>query len=139
MKKKDFLRMFLMVFIAMAGLTACSEDEEWIGRWPPMEWKTDVNMGEGHTVSVPAEGGTFLFSCTNYDGFWLSDIYEDGRYIEPTPPDFEHIAWKWGSVEVKENVLTVVISPNESGIERSIKIDTTAGDIFDHFTFNQAK
>gem|GEM_PF-5384573 len=35
--------------------------------------------------------------------------------------------------------MTVVISSNESGTERSVKITPTAGDIFDHFTFNQAK
>lgn len=137
MKKKYFLKMFLMVFVAIAGLTACSEELD--GDWPPMEWKTDVNMGKGHTISVPADGGTFLFTCTNYGGFWLSDIYEGGQFMEPTPPDYEKIAWKWGSVEVKKNVMTVVISPNESGTERSVKISPTAGDIFDHFTFNQAK
>lgn len=58
---KNFLSMFLLAFIAVIGLTACNDDDE-IGVWPLMEWKTDVNMGPENTISVSAEGGTYRFT-----------------------------------------------------------------------------
>lgn len=135
MKTKDFIKMLLMAFLSVAGLTACTEEEE---TWEPMKWNTEVKMEKKHTISVPAEGGTYQFTCTNYSSFWLSNVCEDGEYVKPGFYDAERLVGKWSCTEVKENVMTVVISPNETGNQRSAVINITAGDIFDKFTFNQA-
>lgn len=135
MKTKDFLGMLFVVFVIVTGLAACSDDD---GDWEPMKWKTEVKMGKEHSISVPVEGGTYRFTCTNYGRFWFSSIYEEGRYVEPGFYDVERIVGEWSWAEVKENVMTVIISPNDTGNQRSVEIGTTAGDIFDSFTFNQA-
>lgn len=95
-------------------------------------------MGPENTISVSAEGGTYRFTCTKYRVIWLSDIYEDGQFVYSNSNDNMHVTGKWGSAEAKENELTVVISPNETGIHRSVMIATTAGDTFYSFTFNQS-
>lgn len=137
MKTKDFLGILLLAFFSVAGLSACSDKYGDCGDWEPMTWKTEVKMGKG-SISVPAEGGTYEFTCTNYGKFWFSSVQEDGKYVEPGYYDAIRIVGKWSWAEVKENVMTVIISPNTTDNRRSVVIVTTAGDIFDYFTFNQA-
>lgn len=137
-----------MVFFATVGLTACNDDEIIDGDWPPMEWKTDVKMDQWLTVTVPAEGGTYRFTCTNYRDFWLSDITEDGIIVWPgfyftngsewSDFDWHNVTREWNSVKVSGSVMTVVVASNETDTPRSLKVVVTAGDIFNTFSFNQA-
>lgn len=42
------------------------------------------------------------------------------------------------AVNIAKNVMTVIVSPNDSNHSRILKITPTAGDIFSYFSFNQA-
>lgn len=132
MKIREFFRMLFIAFLAVAGLTACSNED---GDWESMKWKTDVKMEKGHSISVPVKGGSYLFTCRNYGCIWFSDLQENGDYI--VLDDFYQIRGKWVTADVDNNVLTVTISPNDSGKQRTVLIGVSAGDIFDSFTFNQ--
>ena len=78
MKIREFFRMLFIAFLAVAGLTACSNED---GDWESMKWKTDVKMEKGHSISVPVKGGSYLFTCRNYGCIWFSDLQENGDYI----------------------------------------------------------
>lgn len=140
MIKKNLFRSLILALILVAGLTACGVGMDPEGEWDPMEWKADVKLKKDHSISVSAEGGTFHFTCTNYSWFWLSWVSEDGQGVEfdYDDHDYDLCVGKWSRVEVKGNVMTVTISPNETGSQRSLKVGPTAGDIFDYFTFTQA-
>lgn len=132
---KKISGILLMALLIVAGLTACSDDD---GDWNPMKWKTDVKMAKGHVVSVPVDGGTYQFTCKNYGSFWFSGIYEDGIYVEEGYYDANLIIGKWSRMTADKRVLTVEISPNDSGKQRTVEGGVTVGDAFDDFTFNQA-
>lgn len=71
MKKIFILSLLPVLFLCLAGLTACDDKEDkndiLIGKWHPMEWETDVEMKEPYnSISVPAEGDTYSFTCKNY-------------------------------------------------------------------------
>lgn len=137
------------VSLAAVGLTGCQHKEnDLIGSviWAPMEWETDVTM-KGHTVTVPPQGGTYKFTCTNYTEFWLSDVEErifdtDRNRItvtssRPNEDDCRNIKGEWVEVTVLGNVMTVAVAANETGESRSATVVPTGGDIFSHFDFNQ--
>lgn len=136
MKTKDFFRMMFTTLLVVTGLTACGgtdEPEILDGIWPPMEWSAEVEKN----ITVPAEGGTYLFTCTNYDSFWIAELEEDGQHTERDYDDFQHIQGAWLGAGVEENVMTVTIAPNTGESQRTARLTVTSGDIFDYFTFNQ--
>lgn len=77
MKTKEFFGVLFIAFLTVAGLTACTDDD---GDWERMKWKTEVKMENGHVISVPAEGGTYQFTCQNYS-IWFSTLQEYGVYV----------------------------------------------------------
>lgn len=136
-----------VVSLMSVGLTGCHK-EELIGDWDPMEWKADVKM-KNHTVTVPPQGGTYQFTCTNYQSFWLSDIEEEifdkvtnrltVTYSYPKEDDYDYrnIKGEWVEASVHGNVMTVAVAPNGTGRNRSATVVPTGGDIFDYFYFEQ--
>ena len=122
-----------IAFFFMVGLTACSNED---GDWDPMDWKNDVKMEKKHSISVPMEGGTYQFSCKNYS-FWFYALQEYGANVELEYDDVHHIHGEWVTADVENDVLTVTISPNDTGKQRAAVVGVTAGDVFDSFTFNQ--
>ncbi len=135
--KKAILAMTLaMAFI----LGACSDDD---GDWTPMKWKTSVVKEKDGKITVPTQGGNYVFICTNYNKPWMSSLKEiiEGKetYYRPhNDNSFYSIISPWLTAQWKDNILTVTVKPNETGKEREMKVEVTAGDIFDTFTFKQA-
>lgn len=136
MKKNYYLSVLLVAILAMAGLTAC-DDDELIGIWPPMEWESHVDLRQ----TIPASGGTYTFTCKNY-GFWISHMEIDGVYYYPDSQieDPRHFKGDWFSVDLDndQKVMTVTFSHNDSGKQRELMIVVEAGDTFDSFCFRQA-
>lgn len=133
MKAKVLLGLLFLALLATTGLTSCSDDD--VGNWDAMEWTPDMGKDKGiHIVSVPVEGGNYEFVCKNYSlwfgVYWVNDEFKE--YVA----DFD-INEEWFTATVKENVQNVTISPNDSGKDRSCKIDATAGDTTNVFVFEQ--
>ncbi|MDO4165616.1 MAG: hypothetical protein Q4D56_14725 [Bacteroides sp.] len=138
MKKTIKLNRFLLLLISVCTLSLISCDsvtESLDGDWDPMTWETTVS--DIDKIEVSASGATYTFKCTNYQGFWLSYVYVDGTPIYPSDDVHQYVG-EWATITIEENVMTVTLSPNESKQSRSLKIDATAGDIFDYFVFTQA-
>lgn len=133
MKNVKFFKVLLIAVFAVAGMAACSEELD--GGWDPMEWSAEGGVGKDGSISVPAAGGTYTFACKNYGGIWLSDIRVGGELLEYD--GFYHAQGKWISIDTDKNILTVTISPNDSGEARTATVGVTAGDIFDYFDFKQ--
>lgn len=147
------MKQLLLVFFAMLTICSCGDDIEKDGDWSQMKWvKTDyptVKDGESEYVSVPKEGGTYVFLCTNYMGFWLSNswfevdgkvkyMYEDAFDNPDYEPDPHHYSNEWIDIKAKDGgVLEVVFQPN-TGSERKAGVGVTAGNIFHSFEFIQS-
>ncbi|MCI5978621.1 MAG: hypothetical protein MRZ32_06800 [Bacteroidales bacterium] len=140
MKTRVYFGILLMVLLTMAGLSACDDHSDLVGDWDPMEWETDanVNIKKTHDISVPAEGGTYQFMCTNYSRVWMAGALEGEQYVIPEEGNFHSIVGQMSRVDVKENVMTVVILPNDADSARQVVVTPTAGDTFSSFTFKQA-
>ena len=134
------------MLLMSVGLSGCDKkDEPIVGKWTPMKWETDVTM-DGHMVTVPQQGGTYQFTCTNYEGFWLAGLEEqtfdpDNKRevtIYSYPDDtYRTIKGVWADATVQGNVMTVTVSANDTGKSRTAVVMPTGGDIFDHFRFSQ--
>ena len=146
------MKKLLLFLFAMLTICSCDVIDD-DGRWERMKWeKTDyptVKVGNTEYINVPVEGGTYIFHCINYQGFWLSDMWfeKDGtqwhsydeHHDDPDyERDFEHYFSEWIDVKAKrDGVLEVVFQPN-TGAERKAGVGVTAGDIFDTFSFVQS-
>lgn len=145
------MKKILLFLFALLTICSCDVIDD-DGRWERMKWeKTNyptVKVGKTEFISVPAEGGTYIFHCINYQGFWLSDMwfekdgtqwysYEEQHDDPDYKRDFEHYFSEW--IDVKANrggELKVVFQPN-TGSERKAGVGVTAGDIFDTISFIQ--
>lgn len=135
MRTKLLLAIIAVLFAATYA--SCSDDD---GDWPPMRWKTDVKTSDGGFVVVPAEGGTYVFTCTNYSGLWIDYASEttDGKtknFYEESGNSTINVTW--ATIKLAEGKLTVTIAPNEAATSRTLCVSTTAGDIFATFKFTQ--
>ena len=94
------------------------------------------------------EGRTFQFKCKNYNVLWFSDVTEkinnttvryDISSVNANLPknDDKHIYGNFSASSIKDNILTVTINPNNSGVKRYIDVAVTAGDVFDNIYFEQ--
>ena len=146
MKAKTIFSTLIITALTVATFTSCDDEvngKEVDGKWDPMKWKTEVNMGKEHQVQVPAKGGTYTFTCTNYFP-WLADLEINGKFIHPEEIDddvitnYHRINYDWFSAEASGQELTVTIAPNTASETRSGRLCVTAGDIFDYFTFTQS-
>ena len=129
----------LAALISALSFTSCSDDD---GDWTPMKWQTSVIKEKDGSITVPSQGGSYIFVCTNYNSPWTCSVAE---YVNGTMEYAEHIYddnWKgfitpYLDAEWQDNILTVTVSPNTTGKERTMMVEVTAGDIFDDFTFKQ--
>ena len=144
MKKttQKLLQMLLVLAIASITLNSC-EKQRLDGDWDPMEWQDESGLAKIDNVyQVPASGGSYKFKCTNYGGFWISSIEEDGEHYIPhiDSNDWKDLSGQWTRVQCNPNSeLVVTIQPiDDTDIYyRSVCIDITAGDIWSFFRFVQ--
>lgn len=149
MKTKVLLGFLFFALVTTVGLTSCKEDPD--GFWEQMEWVPDFGKETFHRISVPVEGGTYKYVCTNYS-IWITSFRINGEFI--TPEDLEHdikedanrvpmgeLSGEWFAASYKssheQGVLNVTISPNDSGEGRTCGIEVSAGDVSNHFSFEQ--
>ena len=129
------MKHFLFVIAAAAALLcSCSLKD---GDWEKMKWSSDIGKFDRQNIAVPAEGATCTFVCTNYRKFWIGSVTDDGKYVGDINGDYLDSEGGWFSVHIEGDTMTVVISPNDSPRDRTLKVEVTAGDIFSMFTFNQ--
>ncbi len=129
----------LLALVGMAfGLSGCSKDD---GDWDPMEWS---DYGKNVVVSVPVEGSTTILHCKNYSGVWLSDVTEEvgGKTEFYSPGDSAnavfHIITKWAEVVSSNSNVSVTVKPNTTGMERTLTVTATLGDVFSPLKFVQS-
>lgn len=101
------------------------------GDWDSMDWEPKHTIYD-NAYTIPANGDTIVFVCKNYAP-WIcaSTSYEFKNN------NHKQIEGECFSALVEDNTLTIVFSEN-TGAERSVEIDVTAGDIFDYFKFTQS-
>lgn len=143
MGKKTFATTLLATtLLSSIALSSCSKDD---GDWDPMKWRTEVKTvkDEGtRFVQVPAEGGTYVYKCKNYDGFWLAEVNEEENgntkvYWSEHFTDNHNFSSAATNVNITGNTLTVTIKPNDTKKTRYVEVTVTAGDIFDTFKYKQ--
>lgn len=128
----------LLALVGLAfGLGSCTKDD---GDWGPMEWS---GYGRNVVVSVPAEGGTTYLHCKNYSGVWISDVTEEAggkteQYYEDSTNTVNHFTTKWAEVTSSNSTVSVTVKPNTTGMERTLTVMTTLGDVFSPLKFVQS-
>lgn len=121
----------LTMFFAFAG---CSDPD---GGWEPMKWVTTPSgLDKKDAVKVPADGDSYLFVCNNYNGFGLSEICEDGKYMD-WKSNNQLFDGDWYHVTISERQMLIVINSNETGKSRTLKVSLQSGNVFEYFTFVQ--
>lgn len=134
MKVKTII--LFVLFGVVAGLCGCSKDD---GDWDPMEWS---DYGKEVVVNVPAEGGTTILHCKNYTGVWLSDVTEEvsgkAEHYYSDSTTVSQITSKWAVVASSNSNVSVTIKPNTSGVERTLTVTATVGDVFSSLKFVQS-
>lgn len=137
---------FMFAAVIFAATFAGCSNSHIDGDWEPMKWTTDVNTTSGGYVEVPNEGGTYVFTCKNYSGIWLShateitgnekNIFYAGEQKDANGAyDFNNITTTWAAIKSEEGKLIVTIAPNETATSRTLEVVVTAGDVFDYFEF----
>lgn len=132
--KNRFLYLLPSLILSIFVFVSCESRE---GDWDAMKWDTDVKMDKEKVITVPENGGIYVFKCKNYSSFWLSVVLEDDKEISIDDKKWENAIGEWSSVKIEKNVMTVIVSPNNNR-KRVLTITPTAGDIFSYFSFNQA-
>lgn len=133
--KKSHLYLLPLLILPILVFVSCESRD---GDWEAMKWETDVKMDKEKVITVSVNGGTYVFKCKNYSSFWLSAVLEDDKDISIDNQKWENAIGEWSSVKIEKNVMTVIVSPNDSNHNRILKVTPTAGDIFSYFSFNQA-
>ena len=124
---------FLCVSVlSVLSFAACDkEEEEEMGKFEPMKWQqTDYLTTEDNETTryvVPSEGGSFTFTCKNYDSLRLSQIkYErDGESRYRTSSTDESFSTTSASDEICDisvdgNIVEITSKPNTDSL---LKID----------------
>ena len=143
MKNRLFATMLL--FTGFLSLTSCSKDD---GDWDAMKWEGSnyeevLTPSFGKAIGVPKSGGTYTFRCKNYKNFWIEYVAEQvgDKTIKNVPAHDDkpcsEIKGNYTSSEVEGNTLTVTFAPNETLDGRYVRVNVSAGDIFDKFVFVQ--
>ena len=137
MKKRIFATMLL--FTSILSLTSCSKDD---GDWDAMKWEKNnyeeaLTPSFGKAIGVPKLGGTYTFKCKNYKNFWIEYVDEQvgDKTIKNVPAyddkPYSEVKGSYTSSKVEGNTLTVTFAPNETQDGRYVRVEVSAGDIFD--------
>lgn len=139
MKKMKFLRIILVMTVAVISLASCDiADPD--GKWTPMDWEAEVPVQITDGIyNVSAAGSEFTFACQNYSKPWIEDVTFNGKYYIPPRElnDYRTITVDWFKAEISGNKLKVVFEANQTAEERQIELTVTAGDCFYTFKFKQ--
>ena len=133
---KKMSKTLLLLLVVLVGVAACGVDEP-DGKWAKMKWENIDNLEKVNGVfMVPEGGGSFTFECKNYNP-WLADVIINGEHQDMG------VNWKgykndWLEVKVVDKKIIFTFDKiGESMTTRRVEIVVTAGDIFDHFSFQQ--
>lgn len=122
------------------SFAACGDEKE--GDWDAMEW-SGYSKNKDIVVNVPVEGSSTILHCKNYDGFWLYSVLErcdtttKTYYENDSTFDFQHVLTDWADVQCSGAQLQVTMKRNDSGMDRTLNVGVTAGDVGDVITFIQ--
>ena len=135
----------MLLFTCILSLASCSKDD---GDWDAMKWEKNnyeeaLTPSFGKAIGVPKLGGTYTFKCKNYKNFWIVYVNEQVRdktikYV-PAYDDklYSEVKGSFTSSKVEGNTLTVTFAPNETQDGRYVRVEVSAGDIFDRIIFVQ--
>ena len=143
MKKRLFAT--IVLFTCILSLTSCSKDD---GDWDAMKWEKNnyeevLTPSFGKAIGVPKLGGTYTFKCKNYKNFWIEYVNEQvgDKTIKNVPAiddkPYSEVKGSYTSSKVEGNTLTVTFAPNETQDGRYVRVEVSAGDIFDKIIFVQ--
>lgn len=135
MKHLSIILLFL--FLVVLGFSSCGDEPD--GKWDEMKW-INVNslMNVNGVYIVSESGGTYTFKCTNYNHPWISSVAVDGIQQMLNNDSRLEFDGEWCEVIFVGNELRITILPLPSSIRsRSLNIEVTAGDIFDHLQLIQ--
>ena len=128
------IRTILLILVMLLGISSCGDEPD--GKWAKMKWEDKSGLAKENGVYiVPANGGTYTFTCLNYKP-WI-DQCEYSVYGMPVQ-SFTHVTGEWFEVECVDNDVIVTFQPLEVLTSpRSLTLVMTAGDIFDRLVFEQ--
>jgi hypothetical protein len=116
MKKMKFLRIILVMTVAVISLASCDiADPD--GKWTPMDWEAEVPVQITDGIyNVSAAGSEFTFACQNYSKPWIADALFNGKYYFPPLElnDYRTITVDWFKAEISGNKLKVVFEANQT-------------------------
>ena len=148
MKKTYIATIAATAMLLAATLSSCSSEEP-DGLWDPMKWKTEVKVvkEDGQTFTeVPAKGGTYEYTCKNYNRMWFYHVVEAKQFNGYNTPDakvyentdhLKRFDCPAASVDIDGPHLAVTIKPNTTGQRRFIEIDVSVGDTGKTFRYRQ--
>ena len=133
---KQLIKTFVLLLVLLVGVASCGKDEP-DGMWEKMKWEEPSGLTKGGDgiYLVPASGGTFKFTCKNYQP-WIAQISD---YYELTSAqDVSSYQGSWYSVNCVKSEVTFTFRPlTDEDDTRELMVTLTAGDIFDYFKFIQ--
>lgn len=132
---KRYLKIAVLLMTVLIGVASCDK-EELVGNWPKMEWEKPAGIIDMDGVYVvPASGGTYKFTCKNYNP-WISDIIEAS--MDYVLNDSHNCEGSWFSVKCEGKDVTFTFKPRPADdYNHALYVLLTAGDIFDYFAFIQ--
>lgn len=129
------IKVAVLLMAVLIGAASCGKDEP-DGMWAEMKWDDKSGLTKENGVYiVPANGGTYTFTCQNYKP-WISNC--DYAYYDMVVHSFTHVIGEWFEVECVDHDVIVTFLPLEDLTNsRNLTVVVTAGDIFDQLVFEQ--
>lgn len=136
MKKSSKTLLIVLLFLVTA--TSCGKDEPIDNG--EMQWKMPsefVQLEKGIFL-VPISGGTFTFSCQNYEPF-ISSLIERGPYVSYEYPrlNMRSVEGEWINVKCEKKNVTVTFTPLGDDRAHEFEIVFAAKDVVFTFIFMQ--
>ena len=143
-------KILLMMFAVMLTLCSCSKEDKdstSVGDCDTMVVSIenavfDSSSKEDKVINVPCEGNSFTLKVTNYEDWWIYSINVKEaptvNYKGIEVKDSRNVTSDWGGVKIVSNQAQCNISANASAQPRTIKLEMTAGDVFETIYIVQA-